>query len=229
MFRSVVSRLALTAILLWPGATSAQVVVGQMDDFQDGTTQNWKQGSAAGTPPVNVNTGGPNGAGDNYLLITSHGGGGADSKLVVFNQQQWATTYDPAVTGIGMDLDNLGTTPLTIRVAFQDVNGNEYSTAGFDLPTSSGWQHAQFSLTNSDMTPLFGATQPFSTALADGIVTMRILDAASPAFSGDPIAAQLGVDNVTAVAAAVPEPGSLALLALAGLIGGTWRRVRAYR
>ena len=38
--------------------------VGPVDDFEDGTTQNWKEGPASPTQPTNVSTGGPDGAGD---------------------------------------------------------------------------------------------------------------------------------------------------------------------
>jgi hypothetical protein len=219
--------LVLAIVLVCPAVAAAQVTVGQKDDFQDGTTQNWKQGANGTLQPVNVNTGGPAGAGDEYMVYSSHGGSGADSKLVAFNQTQWATTYSPAVNAIDMDLNNLGASSLTIRIAFQDGGGLEYSSAGFALPVGSGWQHADFSLADADMTQLFGTAQPFSTALTNGIITMRIIDAVNPAYNGDSIAAQLGVDNITAVGAAVPEPGSLALFAAAGFaVGGAVRARR---
>lgn len=44
------------------------IVVGQIDDFQDGSTQGWG-GYAV---PTNVPTGGPSGAGDKYLKLTSN-------------------------------------------------------------------------------------------------------------------------------------------------------------
>jgi len=230
MPRSVVSWIALTATLLWPAIGTAQVVVGQSDTFQDGTTQSWTKGAISSIPPTNVATGGPAGAGDRYMNVTSIGGGGADSKLVFFNQQQWGggKTYSLLITGLSMDLDNLGPTPLTIRVAFQDINFNQYSTAGFALPADHVWHHTVFSLTDANMTVLSGV-QPFSTALATGIQTVRILHAASPAFSGDTIAAQLGVDNITAISP-VPEPGMVLLTAAAAWFAPrAWRRVRGGR
>ena len=123
-----------------------------------------------------------------------------------------------------MDLENLGATPLTVRVAFQDVNFNEYSsTTAISLPASPGWLHAIFNLSDSSMTQISGTPQPFSTALANGFTEVRILDAAAPAFDGDTIAATLGVDNITALGA-VPEPGTLALAGMAAV--GLFHRLR---
>jgi hypothetical protein len=214
--------LVLTASLVTPGV--AQVVVGQTDTFQNGTTQNWTGGAGNPNPPLNVSTGGPAGTGDAFLEIRSNGGAGAGSKLVAFNQQQWAGTYSPAVTHLGMDLENLGTAPLTIRLAFQDVNSNQYSsTTPVSLPASPGWLHAIFDLSDSSMTQVAGAPQPFGAALANGITEIRILDAVAPAFIGDTIAATLGVDNITALSA-VPEPGTLALVGVAAF--GLFARLR---
>ncbi len=120
--------LPLLAVLVLPRPAAAQVVVGQTDTFQDGTTRNWG-GAPPPNQPVNVPTGGPAGTGDAFLRITSTGTGAAGSRMVTFNDQQWSGghAYDPAVTGIAMDLENLGSTPLIIRVAFQDTGGNTYA------------------------------------------------------------------------------------------------------
>jgi hypothetical protein len=237
MPRFAFSALVLATALLFPTVGAAQQVpVNQIDTFQDGTTMSWTYGATSTISPTNVSTGGPAGAGDRYLNIVSFGGFGANSRLVVFNQQQWggtpasggAKTYSPAITGLSMDLNNFGSTSLTMRVAFQDISGDEYSTAGVSLAPAPGWHPVVFSLTDSNMTTLSG-TQPFDAALSSGIMTMRILNSASPAFNGDPIAAQLGIDNIK-VFTAVPEPGMVLLTAAAGFfIPRAWRRVRAAR
>jgi hypothetical protein len=218
----------LVGPLLLPAPAAAQVVIGQTDTFQDGTTRNWT-GPPPPNQPVNVPTGGPAGAGDEFLRITSTGMTGAGSRLAVLNDQQWSggQTYSPAVSGISMDLENLGGTPLTVRLAFQDTSSNTYSsTTGFSLPADGTWHHALFSLLDPNMTSL-GGSPPFSTALASGIQEMRIIDAAAPAFVGDVIAATLGIDNITAV----PEPGSMAMLWAASALSivQSWRRLQACR
>jgi hypothetical protein len=211
--------IALTTVL--PASSRAQVVVGQVDTFQNGTTQAWSQGPASPNPPLNISSGGPTGAGDAFLEIRSKGGAGAGSRLVAFNRQQWTGIYAPSVTSLGMDLENLGNTPLSVRVAFEDVNFNEYSsTTAFSLPATPGWLHAIFGLSDASMTQVAGTPQPFSTAPANGILEARILDSAAPSFDGDSLLATLGVDNITAVGS-VPEPGTLAMTgaAVAGLLG----------
>jgi hypothetical protein len=230
----VATHVALALMLFSPAFASAQVVVGQHDDFQDGTTDGWRQGAQATAPyaPVNVATGGPAGAGDMFMQFGSKGGSGANSLLTVLNTAQWGSfivvTYDPAVTGMAVDLKNLGATALNVRFAFRDVNSNEYCTADFPLPVDAAWHHTIFSLTNANMTQVNGASQPFDVALASGVLQARIISAVNPSFDGDPIIATLGVDNIAAVSA-VPEPGSLMLLAVAGITAGAWRRVKAGR
>lgn len=66
---------------------SSQVTAGQIDDFENGTTMNWTDGGSS-VPPVNIASGGPLGASDNYLSDPSLGGGGPGSKMVMFNDQQ---------------------------------------------------------------------------------------------------------------------------------------------
>ena len=66
--------------------TQAQVTGGQVDDFEDDTVQGWVVGASSSNPPANVVTGGPNGAGDNFLRYTSTGTASADSKMIIYNQ-----------------------------------------------------------------------------------------------------------------------------------------------
>ncbi len=73
--------------------SSAAVFVGMTDTFEDGTTQGWGVGGPSPSPPETVGTGGPSGAGDSFLLLTSLGGAGFGSKLTVFNEsQRWVGT-----------------------------------------------------------------------------------------------------------------------------------------
>src|SRR5215212_9214500 len=75
------------------------VSLGQTDTFENGTTQGWVTallGSPNPLPPANVPTGGPAGANDNFLLLTSRGGGGPGSRLTGINTSQWAGNYAAA-------------------------------------------------------------------------------------------------------------------------------------
>jgi hypothetical protein len=81
----------LVAMLIYPRLASP-VTLGQIDTFEDGTTQNWLVGLLGAphpAPPVNVPTGGPAGVDDNYLLLSAIGGVGAGNRLTAINVSQW--------------------------------------------------------------------------------------------------------------------------------------------
>jgi hypothetical protein len=199
-----------------------------MDDFEDGTTQNWTEGSQSPNPPTNVEDGGPGGAGDSYLEMVSSGGSGAGSRMVSFNRSQWASDDDylsAGITGLSIDLNNFSDLSLTVRVAYSDETGPSgtwyASSQGISLSAGSGWTPASFSLLEGDLTRVNG------TGSYDDVFTsvseVRILHSDSPDFQGDAVAATLGVDNITAV----PEPSTHALiLGCAALAFVVWSRTR---
>jgi hypothetical protein len=119
-----------------------------------------------------------------------------------------------------MDVSNFGGTDLFLRLLFLElgmagpVNGAFSSNAVF-VPAGSGWQTVAFDVSAAALTPLLGSV---SGALSNAS-ELRIFHNPAPAFipAGNPaIAANLGVDNITA--AAIPEPGTWTLMA-AGLVG----------
>jgi hypothetical protein len=199
-------------------ATPAKaIVIGQTDDFEDSTLQNWANGGAAGVPPVlNINTGGPAGAGDNFMQVTADGSG-PGRFLTVLNSSQWLGDYIGAgVTAIEMDLRNLSSVTLTVRLGFKNVAGQAgvgYLSSGFTLAPNSGWQHAVFLISPATMTAI-GGPAAFNTFFASQLQEMRIINEAGTSnLNGESVTAQLGVDNIQAV----PEP-AVALLAVAGLL-----------
>ena len=206
----------------------AQITLGQIDTFEDGTTQGWGVGPGGSpVPPVNVAGGGPNGANDNYLLLTSLGGaGGPGSRLVAFNMAQWAGDYLSAGVGlIQMDLNNLGTTDLSLRLLLADPAqgppSNIAITDAFLLPAGSGWTHASFSISPSSLITLLGS----ANAALTNATELRIFHNPAPDFPGPPIGipaiqASLGVDNI----AAVPEPSAVLLVTVGGLMLMVQRR-----
>ena len=172
------------------------IVLEQMDDFEDGTTQGWIHGVISPNPPVNIPTGGPLGAGDNYLEITSTGVDDVGGRLVAFNISQWLGDYLSAgVTEITMDVNNLGAVPLDLRVAIDGPGGRHSSSSANPLPVGSGWQTVVFSVTPASLTPDGGFDL---TATLSGISHLRILSSSVPTFHGDIITATLGVDNIVA-------------------------------
>ena len=222
-FRNVCWRRAAlwsAVLLLSTGmrAARAQVTLGQIDTFEDGTTQGWTVGAGGAPGPVNIATGGPAGAGDNFLEVSSTGRPGPGGRLVTINSSQWAGNYLAAgVNEITLDANNLGATDLSIRLLFADPMGGPpadvaVTSQALLLPAGSGWVHASFLIDPADLVAVLGSA---SAALANA-TEMRIFHNPAPDFPGPPvgipdIAATLGVDNITA--AAVPEPGTLAFFA----------------
>jgi hypothetical protein len=140
-----------------PGSVFAGLANGMVDNFQNGTLQNWAN---SGTP-VNQPNGGPTGAGDRYLEISSAAG-----PLGAFNKFQWAGN---AITGgvqrIDVSLNNLGANPVSIRVMVFtpgcDAGGTACtawtSTNATNLNAASGWVTANFSLKEADLTRVLGS------------------------------------------------------------------------
>jgi PEP-CTERM motif len=188
-----------------------------IDTFSDGTTQGWFVPGAGGhpAPPQNVGTGGPGGAGDAYLQLTSFGGDGPGSRLSVLNTSQWTGDYLSAgLTAISMDVNNFGNTDLYLHlliVNFPDNPGPPTDVAWTLVPVivaaGSGWQTVQFSFSS-----LFAPFGTIAGALSS-VDELRLFHSVAPVFGGpgmgaEPIAAVLGVDNIQAV----PEPATLLLL-----------------
>ena len=119
------------------------------DNFEDGTTQGWVANllnmGVHPAPPENVATGGPSGAGDNFLQVTALGGVGNGSRLSVINGSQWAGDYLAAgVTAISVSANNFSNTDLFLRLVFEDPTVGPpmniaYSADALFLPAGSGW------------------------------------------------------------------------------------------
>jgi len=212
------------AAFVWAGSARA-IVVGQIDTFEDGTTQNWANGGAPGVPPVeNIDTGGPAGIDDNFMQVTALGGSGPGSFLTVFNRVQWLGDYvGLGVIAIEVDLRNFSKVDLNIRLGFKTDAGpgaSGYLSTAFSLTAGSGWQHAIFFINPGSMTAV-GAPADFNTFFSNGFGEMRIInEAGATNLNGDPVAAQLGVDNIHAV----PEPSSTLLMAAGAFTFAALRR-----
>lgn len=188
---------------------SAQVVNGQVDTFQDGTLMNW----AGGASPTNIANGGPAGAGDRYLRLTSTGTGGSGSRIATFNDNQWSGNFLAAgVTRVEVDMANLGATTLEMRIVLFRFNSpiSRFTSANsIVLAPGSGWRHLVFQLDSASLVSVAGSATYAQTITDVGRMMFRH-DPGGPSAQGSPIAGQLGIDNVRAV----PEPASLLVLAL---------------
>jgi hypothetical protein len=234
--KQLTSAIAILVFLITASVTHA-LTVGQVDTFEDGTTQNWVINLLGlGSPPpeslpVNVPTGGPAGLDDNFLRLTSLGTGGPGGRLTAINfMSQWMGDYLAAgISGITMDVNNLGTTDLALRLLFENPQVGPPTDVAISqnpiiVPAGSGWISVLFPIKVSDLLALDGTVQ---NALG-GATAIRIFHGIDPVFPGPDVVAQLGVDNIQAV----PEPGApLWLLAIGvtaiGLAkSGGLRRVR---
>ncbi|HEV2687058.1 MAG TPA: hypothetical protein VGV35_00850, partial [Bryobacteraceae bacterium] len=110
----------IAGIAIFPRDSPAGIASGQVDRFDDGTTQNWQFGHGF---PTLVSGGGPAGPTDSYIQMSA-GTGGLALNLIIFNDNQWTGNYTVAgVTQIDMDLENPSTVPLTMRVVLKTGNG----------------------------------------------------------------------------------------------------------
>jgi len=201
-FAAALAAVALTRI------ASANVIVGQTDTFQDGTTDGWfagglGMGMVPPIPPHVVGSGGPAGGGDQFLQITASSDFGAGSRIAAINLSQWAGNYN-GIPGIAMDLKNFGSTALTIRLLFEDPMGGPpvdqaVTTFGQLLPVSDAWMHAFFAISPASLTVLQGNVN----TLLGNTTLIRIIDSPTPTDAVN-IKGVLGVDNITAT----PEPAT---------------------
>jgi len=235
-------RFLLLALAVSAAPLSASTI-GQIDNFQDGTTMGWFVPLTTNpNQPANVSTGGPAGVGDAYLQLTATGSAGPGSRLSVLNSSQWAGNYFASgVTLIRMDVNNFGPLDVSLRLLFEDIEGSgppvnlALSANAVVVPAGSGWVTAEFPITAADLVPFdFGTA---AGALADTDI-MRIFHNPDPTFPGPNagiplVNVTLGVDNITAIGAinnVIPEPSTMFLLA-GGLLAlfASSRKVKSSR
>lgn len=193
------------------------VTLGQIDTFS-GSVQGWvagggPPGSTPPVPPQVIAGGGPGGAGDSFLQVTAGGGVGPGSRLVAMNVLgQWSGDYLGAgVSAIAMDLRNLGSTDLTIRLLFEDPIPNPpqnlaATLTGWTLAAGGGWQHVVFPILPADLQALQGNV----TAALTGTTVLRLFHSPTVAFPPETVVGLLGVDNIQAV----PEPAGVVMMGL---------------
>ncbi|HKA15671.1 MAG TPA: hypothetical protein VKH41_11685 [Myxococcota bacterium] len=195
--------IALIAAICLLRVPAAAITLNQVDDFQSGTVLDWTVGSTLSNWP----TGGPGGAGDHYLRVSSGGG-----NLGTYNKTQWSGDYGAAgVARLTFDLVNFGPDPVSLRITLFTPGCNSGGTActawtstdPIVLPAGSGWVKAEFALAEPDLTRFFGSdTLAASLANIERLLLRHDPDALDPPGVQNPVNAIIGVDNITAL----PEP-----------------------
>jgi hypothetical protein len=196
---------------------AAGIVLGQTDDFQTGTVQGW----VGGASPTNVPNGGPAGAGDRYLRLSS-----SSSNLGTNNTVQWTGNYSAAgVARLNFHLNNLGANPLALRISLFGPGGTFTTTDEVVLPAGFGWVSVEFSLEASEFTQMAGfGTLAQTLGNVSTLLIRHDPDPISPSGQSNPVTGMLGIDNVVAL----PEPGAGPGLA-AGAAALTWLARRRRR
>jgi hypothetical protein len=116
------------------------------------------------------------------------------------NSTQWTGDYLAAgVTSISMHIKNFGTTTLSMRIVLEGPGGNFWSVNPMVVGATSDWQLISFSVQAANLT---GGVNVNSTL--SGVTGVRILHSAAGGSKGDAVAAQIGLDNITALSQPVP-------------------------
>jgi hypothetical protein len=196
-------------------------LVGRIDDFEDGTIQEWSGGAEYN----NISDGGPDGDGDNYLeLLRPTPTAPFPFHIGMKNTTTWAGDYLTAgITAIEMDVNTFsvptGPNDLSLRIVLFGPGGAFSSREPVTIVTGGDWQHIKFGLTRSDLVRLFGSggiyTDPWPvidnlTETLRNVETLLIRhdSALNPTPIGnhpEHILATIGIDNITAVPGPSPS------------------------
>ena len=214
-FTVTVKSVALASVVcmaLVGQSANAGIMPGVLDDFEDGTLGGWAPpaGNTSNVP------GGPVGS-TRALEIRSAG------RLAAFDAgADIAGVIDPSVVAIEVDMSRSASAadPLEIRlVLFGPGTANRWtSTQAQLLPADGLWRTYSFSILESDLTQVAGGNS-YSDLTSDLNRIMFRHNSGAPSAVGTPVSfgeSPFFIDNVTAVA--VPEPGSLVVVGMAGLL-----------
>lgn len=183
------------------GLTFAQVVGGQIDDFEDDTEQGWVEFSA--TAPENVNSDGPAGGADSYLRDYTTGTSGPGGRLVMFNDSQWTGDFTTeGVIAIRFDVRAL-TNDIDVRVSLTGDGGKFSSSTFVTVIAGTGWTTVTIPISSGDLVSVGdgndGGVAGFDVGMTLGEVSqMRILSSPTAAWRGEIIDAEMHVDNIEA-------------------------------
>lgn len=212
-----VTFISVISLVFGVSTTYASVIQsGMIDDFENGTTQSWIKGielpKAAILPPRNIATADES---NRYLVVQSLGGSNnpdareAHSRMVFFNESQWAGDYKD-ITSITAMMKATSTTEdfLYMRLGIYDekITGESQSRYVSSTPqplkADGEWHPISLSLDPEDLTRFRGVKT--AEDVLKNVSQLRFLSSKEKAavWQVDKIAATLGIDDISAVAAA---------------------------
>jgi hypothetical protein len=197
--------IAVFTCLALPAA--AAVTLNQIETFS--ALNGWESGDPNPNPPSILANSGPLGSGDAALRVTSNGGTGAGSRLVVFNTTLWSGDYIASgIVAIAADLRNSGSTTLSMRIAF-DGPGGKFVTAPSAIVAFSGWVHSIFDIKPGSLISAGGNN---AAATLASVTEMRVLHSSTVDYRGAQVSSSFLVDNIQAV----PEPAAALFFVFGG-------------
>ncbi len=222
-------RLVFTSLVLFGFHTASAVTLFAPDTFNGSTSAlGWTEGGGFNsTKPTVITSGGPDGS--NHLLNVSNGGGGAGSRLIMWNDSpKWTGDYLGAgATMVSFDIANDGPNDVDVRLAFNGAGG-WFVTPSASVTSGSGWQDLSFALDGGSLSHATGGTAAFSDTMG-GVSRVELIHHPSGTFSaggggavlrGQAVEADVRFDNFEII----PEPSTGALLLLGSLLVGRRRR-----
>lgn len=200
------------------GGKALAATLSHSSDFEGNIKDGWQHPVSSGNQ-TSIQMDGPF---NSILLVTSSGGSGPGSRLVVPNSTTpWTGDYiATGITAVEMDLVNNSGMMLSIRIGIEGGGpGNRWTSVNPVSLSPSDRGTFRFELNSSSMAAAGG--NDFTAALTN-VSQIRILhNPATGDFKGAAVSGSFTVDNITLV----PEPSSATILLL-GSIGLIIRRKR---
>lgn len=199
----------------------AAITAGHVDDFQDGTTQQWRIGQPSSFPK-NIADAGPQGVGDR-ALFTSNVQQGARPLLIVLNDMttefpgpgNWEGSWTAAgVQQISLDVRNPGTVTgasnLTLRLGIAgpggaNAFGDVYVTQGVVVPPDNQWHSLTYDVRPQDFTAV-GIGSDVHVALA-AVTQFRVFSNSFVEFIGSTMPNEFYLDNIRTIGASAAVAG----------------------
>ena len=190
-------------------STSHAATLFSLDDFQDGTPQNWQGNSGILVVP----DGGPTGPGDAYLSMGNPG----QARLATFNKKDHSGDYLTAgIVAVTVDMMAPASNPtapemrIVLFTAGASFSNDRWtSTTAKTVPNDGVWRPYSFSFEEADLTQAQGSTN-YANLIQNVDRLMFRYDPGAPDADGVFYGGLVNLDNVQLI----PEPSPTLFLAL---------------